>query len=150
MSPKDLLTDWPQSQCDFDLCLFIGDKPIFSSERMLHEDYYHKDSVKKTISGRGSQDTWCQEELDGAKPPIRMRREIVSRQLPVKCWALQGRLRRDSATAQVREEVAGHSLHRTDLSAWNWKISIVNNRYQETAVNVTAGWRRSSVCRNDF
>jgi hypothetical protein len=27
--------------------IFIRDKPIFSSERMLHKDYYSKDSVGK-------------------------------------------------------------------------------------------------------
>jgi hypothetical protein len=27
--------------------IFIRDKPIFSSERMLHKGYYHKSSVEK-------------------------------------------------------------------------------------------------------
>jgi hypothetical protein len=27
--------------------MFIRDKPIFSSERMLHKDYYRKGSVEK-------------------------------------------------------------------------------------------------------
>jgi hypothetical protein len=27
--------------------IFIRDKPIFSSERMLHKDYYRKSSVEK-------------------------------------------------------------------------------------------------------
>jgi hypothetical protein len=27
--------------------IFIRDKPIFSSERMLHKDYYHKGSVEE-------------------------------------------------------------------------------------------------------
>jgi hypothetical protein len=31
-------------------------KPIFSSERMLHKDYYHKSSVGKKISGHGPQE----------------------------------------------------------------------------------------------
>jgi hypothetical protein len=37
--------------------LFIRDKPIFSSETMLHTDYYHKGSVerKKQISGLEAQ-----------------------------------------------------------------------------------------------
>jgi hypothetical protein len=35
--------------------IFIKDKPIFSSERMLHKNYYRKDSVEKKISGRESQ-----------------------------------------------------------------------------------------------
>jgi hypothetical protein len=30
--------------------MFIRDKPIFSSERMLHKDYYGKDSVEKIRS----------------------------------------------------------------------------------------------------
>jgi hypothetical protein len=34
--------------------IFIRDKPIFASERMLHKDYYRKGSVKK-IYGRESQ-----------------------------------------------------------------------------------------------
>jgi hypothetical protein len=33
--------------------IFIRDKPVFSSERMLYKDYYRKSSVKK--SGRGPQ-----------------------------------------------------------------------------------------------
>jgi hypothetical protein len=33
----------------------LTDKSIFSSERMLRKDYYHKGSVEEKISGRGSQ-----------------------------------------------------------------------------------------------
>jgi hypothetical protein len=33
--------------------IFIRDKPIFSSERMLHKDYYHKGSVEKVIGVPG-------------------------------------------------------------------------------------------------
>jgi hypothetical protein len=45
-------------------------KPIFSSERMLHNDYGRKDSVAKislvvSLKGLGSQD-----ELIGGKPPV--------------------------------------------------------------------------------
>jgi hypothetical protein len=29
--------------------IFIRDKPIFSSERMLHKVYYHRSSVKKYL-----------------------------------------------------------------------------------------------------
>jgi hypothetical protein len=29
--------------------IFIRDKPTFSSERMLHEDYGHKGSVEKNL-----------------------------------------------------------------------------------------------------
>jgi hypothetical protein len=47
---------------------FIRDKPIFSSERMLHEDYYRKGSVQK-ISGRVPQGAWRQDETIGGKPP---------------------------------------------------------------------------------
>jgi hypothetical protein len=35
--------------------IFIRDKPIFSSERMLHKDYYCRSSVEKRMSGRGSE-----------------------------------------------------------------------------------------------
>jgi hypothetical protein len=36
--------------------IFVRDKPIFSSERMLHKDYYRRSSAeKKKMSGRGSQ-----------------------------------------------------------------------------------------------
>jgi hypothetical protein len=41
---------------------YIRDIPIFSSERMLHKDYYRKSSVGKQISGRGSQGAWRQNE----------------------------------------------------------------------------------------
>jgi hypothetical protein len=30
-------------------CVFVRDKPIFSSERMLHKDYYRKSSVEKSM-----------------------------------------------------------------------------------------------------
>jgi hypothetical protein len=46
------------AKCTFDgrPSIFIRDKPIFSSERMLHKDYYRKSSVeKKKPSGRESQ-----------------------------------------------------------------------------------------------
>jgi hypothetical protein len=35
------LDEWPS--------IFPGDKPIFSSERMLHKGYYRKSSVEKTL-----------------------------------------------------------------------------------------------------
>jgi hypothetical protein len=35
--------------------IFIRGKPIFSSEKMLHKDYYRRSSVEKKKSGRGSQ-----------------------------------------------------------------------------------------------
>jgi hypothetical protein len=49
--------------------IFIRDKPIFSSERMLHKDYNRKCSVDKKISGREPQGAWLQDELTGGKPP---------------------------------------------------------------------------------
>jgi hypothetical protein len=50
--------------------IFIRDKPIFLSERMLHKDYYCKGSVeKKKIYGRDSQGAWLQDELIGSKAP---------------------------------------------------------------------------------
>jgi hypothetical protein len=49
----------------------VYDRPILSSERMLHKDYDRKGSVaKKKISGRGHQGPWRQDELIGGKPPV--------------------------------------------------------------------------------
>jgi hypothetical protein len=50
--------------------IFIRDNPIFSSERMLHKDYYRKGSVEQKIPGRGSQGASRQDELTGGKPPV--------------------------------------------------------------------------------
>jgi hypothetical protein len=38
-----------RAKCALDIrpSIFIRDKPTFSSERMLHKDYYHKGSVEK-------------------------------------------------------------------------------------------------------
>jgi hypothetical protein len=41
----------------------------YSSE-MLHKDYYRKSSVEKKNLCRGSQGTWRQDELIGAKRPV--------------------------------------------------------------------------------
>jgi hypothetical protein len=49
--------------------LFIRDKSIFSSERMLYKDSGRKGSVKKN-SGRESQGVLSQNELIGDKPPV--------------------------------------------------------------------------------
>jgi hypothetical protein len=49
--------------------LFITDKPILSSERVLHKDYDHKGSAEKN-SGRDPQGTWRQDELFRGKPPV--------------------------------------------------------------------------------
>jgi hypothetical protein len=50
--------------------LFVRDKPIFSSGRMLHKDYDRKSSVEKKISGHKSQVTWREDELIGSKLPV--------------------------------------------------------------------------------
>jgi hypothetical protein len=47
-------------ESDFDIDerpnIFIRDKPIFSSEKVLHKDYYRKGSVgMRNLCGRGSQ-----------------------------------------------------------------------------------------------
>jgi hypothetical protein len=56
-SAKPALTEDLGAKCSLDERpgIFMRDKPIFSSERMLDKDYYHKSSVGKRISGRGSQ-----------------------------------------------------------------------------------------------
>jgi hypothetical protein len=51
-------------------CIYIRDKPSFSSERMLRKDNYFKGSVGKRISGRESQGACRQDELIGCKPPV--------------------------------------------------------------------------------
>jgi hypothetical protein len=77
----DWLTDWLTDRRSIVLTLTVQSRtlderpsvfirePIFSSERMLHKDYYHKSSVEK-ICGRGSQGAWRQDELIGGKPPV--------------------------------------------------------------------------------
>jgi hypothetical protein len=35
--------------------IFVRDEPIFSSERLLHKDYYRRSSAEKKKSSRGSQ-----------------------------------------------------------------------------------------------
>jgi hypothetical protein len=52
----------------------IRDKPILSSERMLHTDYGRKGSVppppQKKPSGRGPQGASSQDELTGYAVPV--------------------------------------------------------------------------------
>jgi hypothetical protein len=48
----------------------VNDRPIISSERMLHKDYDCKCSFENKNSGRESQGAWRQEELIGGKPPV--------------------------------------------------------------------------------
>jgi hypothetical protein len=50
--------------------LYVRNIPIFSSEKMLHKDYYRKSSVGKKISGRGPQEDWRQNELFVGKPLV--------------------------------------------------------------------------------
>jgi hypothetical protein len=47
----------------------VNDRPILSSERMLHKDYDRKGSVEK-INGRGSQGAWRWDKLMGGKSPV--------------------------------------------------------------------------------
>jgi hypothetical protein len=49
--------------------IFIREKPILSSERILHKDYDRKGSVEK-ISGREPQEAWSQDKLIGGKPSV--------------------------------------------------------------------------------
>jgi hypothetical protein len=51
------------------LAAILNDRPILSSERMLHEVYNLKCSVEKN-TGRGSQGDWRQNELIRGKPPV--------------------------------------------------------------------------------
>jgi hypothetical protein len=51
--------------CTFDKwsSIFVRDKPIFTSERMLHKDYYQKGSVEKktlvlSLKGLSTKTNW--------------------------------------------------------------------------------------------
>jgi hypothetical protein len=48
----------------------VYDRPILSSERMLHKDYDRKCSVEKKIAGRESQVACRQDKLIGGKLPV--------------------------------------------------------------------------------
>jgi hypothetical protein len=48
----------------------VNDRPILSSERMLHKDCNRKCSLENIISGRESQGACRQDELIGGKQPI--------------------------------------------------------------------------------
>jgi hypothetical protein len=49
----------------------LNDRPILSSERMLHKDYDRKCSVeKKKTTGHESQGACRQNKLIGGKPPV--------------------------------------------------------------------------------
>jgi hypothetical protein len=50
--------------------IFIRDKPILSSERMLHKYYDHKGSVGGKISGHEPQGAWRLDEVIGCKPTV--------------------------------------------------------------------------------
>jgi hypothetical protein len=60
----------PKYTLDEKPSIFIRDKPIFSSEKMLHKDYYRKSSVGKKIFALGPQGAWRQDELIGSKQPV--------------------------------------------------------------------------------
>jgi hypothetical protein len=47
--------------------IFISDKPILSSVRMLHEDCDRKGSFEEKKCGHDSQEAWSQDELIGGK-----------------------------------------------------------------------------------
>jgi hypothetical protein len=49
---------------------FIRDKPILSSEKMLHKDYGRKGSVAKKSLGREPKMAWRQVELTGGKQTV--------------------------------------------------------------------------------
>jgi hypothetical protein len=47
----------------------VNDRPILSSESMLHKDYDRKGSLEK-IFGPEPQSAWLQDELIGGKPSV--------------------------------------------------------------------------------
>jgi hypothetical protein len=48
----------------------INNRPILSSERLLHKDYDRKCSVEKIITCRESQGACRLDELIGGEPPV--------------------------------------------------------------------------------
>jgi hypothetical protein len=50
--------------------IFIRDKPIFSSDRMLHKDYYRKGSVAKKYLWSCLQGAWSPDEMIGGNPSV--------------------------------------------------------------------------------
>jgi hypothetical protein len=48
---------------------YVNDRPILSSESMLHKHYESKYSVEKNV-GRETQGACRQDELIGGKPPV--------------------------------------------------------------------------------
>jgi hypothetical protein len=50
--------------------LFIRDKPILSSEKMLHKDYDSMGSAVEKKTDRKPQETWYQDELIGSNSPV--------------------------------------------------------------------------------
>jgi hypothetical protein len=49
--------------------IVVRDKPILSSEMMLHKESHRKSSVEKKILCK-YQGAWRQDELIGGKPPV--------------------------------------------------------------------------------
>jgi hypothetical protein len=63
----NVIVDYLQNQfTSYGLC----DENVFSSETMLHKDYYRKSSAGKKISVHGSEGAWRQDELIGGKLPV--------------------------------------------------------------------------------
>jgi hypothetical protein len=48
----------------------IREKPMLSSEKMLHKDYDRKGSDTEKVSDREPQGAWRQHELIGGEPPV--------------------------------------------------------------------------------
>jgi hypothetical protein len=48
----------------------VNDRPILSSERMLHRDLTESIQLENKITGRGSQRVCRQDEVIGGKPPV--------------------------------------------------------------------------------
>jgi hypothetical protein len=87
------------------------------------------------MAGRDSQGAWRQDEVIGGKPP-------VVKQLWLWIWLW--------AERNWESSDAGYSPDREDLRAGSWRISTVSIRYQDTAIEDTAGWGRLSVCSSDL
>jgi hypothetical protein len=63
--------------------IVISGKPIFSSERMLHKDYYHKSSVEKKIRTITTRVQLKKKYLVMSLKGLDAKRKLIGGKLPV-------------------------------------------------------------------
>jgi hypothetical protein len=129
---------------------------------MLHTDYNRKFSVTKmlvvSLKGLVAKTNWLavnrQAESNSDSDSSWEIESSFVRRWPVGNWELRisssvelwkgvwEEMALELGVGNWESSVAEYSTDRKDLSVGSWTTSIVNIRYQETAVEVIAGWRR--------